>query len=231
MADWHPNSTQLAGFRVIVLAQTPRAGEHSALTSPVLEAEEAMADVVRAVVANGGQVTVFGDQALAMIALVAAGEYTTARLQEKEQEPPVFAYISAGTDGMDVAFVPFPTFGIGGFESMKEPLTLLADRAGNADAMVIIGSGTPDSIRTFRQSARSNAPVFAIAATGGLAAAIATGDTQDAKFVRVLDREIEENDEWSLKDDDQEPMLPPVALAAQRLIDELLRSRDRAVKR
>lgn len=242
MDQWHPNDQLLKGLHVVVVAGTPQEFEHSALSSSVLEAEEAVADIVRAVVAHGGAVSVFGDESLAMIALTVAGEYTTPQTGEVSETPRVFAVLPrrgeedpAAAEGGD-PFDVFRKFGIGSFERMVDPIELLQHRAGNASAMVVIGECPERAIETFRKYA-GNAPVFSIAASGGLAKALADGEVKDAKGVRALDREIAQDPRYALKqeglDDPENPerVLPPVALAAQRVIEELLNARERSNER
>jgi hypothetical protein len=240
--QWNPDSRSLQGLEVVVFARTPREAEHSALSSEVLEAEEAVADIVRAVVAHGGVVTLFGDESLAMVALTVAGEYTTPQLQEEREAPRVLTFIPSreeagvsreeGGDPFDV----FGRFGIGSFERVGNPVRLLADRAGTAAAMVIVGDAPERAIATFREHAKG-APVFAIAASGGLARAVADGYVKEADGVRALDREIEDDPRYALKrdvvegDENRERVLPPVALAAQRLVEELRDTKGRSNER
>src|SRR5262249_56185707 len=86
--EWEASAGGLAGAGVIVLAGIPQVERTlDQLTSPVLEAEEAVVSVVRALLIEGCAVTVVGASSLALLATVVAGEYAEPRLDDRARRP------------------------------------------------------------------------------------------------------------------------------------------------
>jgi len=56
-------------------------------TADAIETEEAVISLVRAIVGNGGRVTLIAPSSLALLAAVVAGEFATPQLEESRERP------------------------------------------------------------------------------------------------------------------------------------------------
>jgi hypothetical protein len=220
---WQPRGGGLEGKTVLVLAETPSAETPNMPSSAVLEAEEAVISLVRAIMAEGGRVRLVADESLAMLASIVAGEYTEPFLDERGERPapPLSVFITAGQADRE-SFAPLQRLGYAN-------VAFHEDVQWSADALVCIGRGTPRDVTRFVEQSGANTPVFTVRASGGGASTI-SGHDLPHRFVRIRTIDTEIEFEWPLPGDGDEQTrerpLPPVTLAMQRLVQALMNDRD-----
>jgi len=237
MKPWLPATNRLEGKRILILAEVPdtaaREGRERP-TSPVLEAEEAVATLVRAIVAEGGEVRLIGDTSLALLAGVVAGEYAVAELQEGQDTVPRLSVIvqrleNEAQDPLD----RLEALGSVRVNRMGDMRAALREFAGGSDAMVCVGSGSPDDVEVFRRTNGADRAVFVLAATGGGAARMS--ELAESYRIDVADRAVEReaplpqagDDVFGSETLDEGDPLPPMALTAQWIVDRLIRGSER----
>ena len=221
-AEWSPLRNRLSGKHLVVLAAMPDIDRSR--TADAIETEEAVISLVRAIVGNGGRVTLIAPSSLALLAAVVAGEFATPQLEESRERPePAITVVITDTDGLDGAFEHLSTIGYVSARTGDRGKAL-RDLAGRADALVCAGDGSVEEVEAFQKARSARAPVFALAAPQG-------GSTELAEVPGVIVADWQVNREAPLFDDirrdefDREleaPPLPPLALAAQWIVERLI---------
>jgi hypothetical protein len=229
---WMPRADRLDGRYVLVLAETPRPrpSEHPALQSDVLEAEEAVMSLVRAVLSEGGTVMLRADPALAILAAVVAGEYARPYVEDRrEARAPQLSLVVQERDMASADVERLEQLGLASIVA-DEGSKALFDRASGAAAMVCVGTGSAEEVAMFREFTRG-APVFVMGSTGGGARELASAESGET--FDVIDASVDaetrvrrERDDRSDRDLDDTP-LPPVTLSAQVIVERLLSERRR----
>jgi hypothetical protein len=234
--NWSPRRDRLRGKHVVVLAAMPdaervesaiaRDGASPLPSSPALETEEAVISLVRAIVGDGGRVTVIAPSSLAFLASVVAGEYVVPQLEETPEPPSsVVSIVVTDMDGVDSEFRHLAAIGYVSVTAGNKRRALV-DNGKLADALVCAGDGSVEDVIAFQQATNFEAPVFAFSATGGASARLS--ESRDVDVIaaeRLVDDEAPLPREESTRDDRSlEPEirpLPAVALTAQWIVERL----------
>jgi hypothetical protein len=232
---WRPLRGRLGGKHVILIAALPaiEMAREPVLTSPVLETEEAVVSLVRAVVGAGGRVTVIAESSLAVLAGVVAGEYAVAQVDESPARwESAVTLVVTDRDEEDEED-PLGHLSAIGYVSVSREgkKSALLERSRFADALVCAGDNSAADVTTFREANRTGAPVFTIAATGDRARALAETSRAvlaDVEVDRLAKLPTDESHTEANALERETSALPPVALTAQWIVEQLLnRSEDR----
>lgn len=231
---WTPRRGRLEGTRVAIFALVPQqeAGDNPDVyrSSPIVEAEEAVISFLRAVLAEGGDVTLIADEPLALLGAMVAGEYVEPFLDEQRERPP--ARLTIFTEPRHDENDPFTHLERLGQARVSGSRTF--DGAIDAidfdtRAVVLIGRADSRAIRLLGERA-PKALFFAIDASGTRV----PGDLRQQFGIRIIDEEAREqnplfsSEERRFEDErhDQEPRyefeFPPIALAAQLIVQRLV---------
>jgi hypothetical protein len=219
----------LKGRRVLVVARTPTQDT----AASVLETEEAVVDMVRAIVAEGGVVDLVADSSLALLGAMTAGEYFRPEPAEpsSERDRPIRASVRVHVlDEDDSGLEAFATMGQVELGMRGEDeVRAVRELSGNSAGLICIGMGRFDAcVETFREQS-GGADVFSMGATGRDAR-----ELHEKMGVEVLDLELgaeepprssrrqldHEHDRGDETDRPIQPEFefPPLMLAAQVIV-------------
>jgi hypothetical protein len=236
MADWSPQRKRLNGKHVVLFAAMPHVEGSSEgklrdrvlPSSPELETEEAVISLVRAILGDGGRITVVAPAPLAFLASVVAGEFATPRLDENPEtrQRAVTVVVDEGDD----AFAHLDRIGYVAV-NVNDQMTALLANSNNADALVCIGDVSTENVATFQKHNDSVTPVFAFAATGQLAARLTDSGVKTIVADRMVESEapLPRRDPDSRDDfaDEFESPLPALPLAAQWIVERIIQGEPR----
>lgn len=224
MSEWLPLRNRLLGRHVIALAALPRVEATAAgqITSRVLETEEAIAALVRAVVAEGGTLTLVADESLGLFASVVAGEYVEPFLEETRERPPMaLSILIPGEGEADAEWMrQLHEIGYADAKIVESAVQAVRQVGRTADALIFLGAASPDAVKAFRDINQVSAPVFVLKAT--LDPDINVENLGDVEMPDLI-----ADDESRLPEDNRvtaepEVALPPITLAMQLIVDRLI---------
>lgn len=226
MSEWVPLRNRLSGRHVIALAVLPRVNATASghITSRVLETEEAITALVRAVVAEGGALTLVADESLSLFASVVAGEYVEPFLEETREQPPVALSIRIPGEGQaDVEWMQrLHEIGYAEVKFVESAVNAVRQVGRTADALIFLGAASPDAVKVFREINQVSAPVFVVAAT--LDPDINVENLGDIELLDLITaREAPLPEGGRVTDaDEREVSLPPIVLTMQLIVDRLV---------
>ena len=226
MSEWLPRRKRLLGRHVIALAVLPRVGAtvSGQITSRVLETEEAIAALVRAVVAEGGALTLVADESLGLFASVVAGEYVEPFLEETRERPPVPLSVRIpGAGEVDAEWMKrLHEIGYAEVKFVESAVETVRQVGRTADALILLGAASPDAVEVFREINEVRAPVFALVATLDPDINVESlGDINLPDLVAAREAPLPEQNRITDADEREVP-LPPIALTMQLIVDRLI---------
>jgi hypothetical protein len=226
---WTPARHRLRGQRVAICAFSPyehsvgrESVEETYRSSRILETEEAVVSYLRAMLANGAEVTLLADEPLALLAGVVAGEYVEPFLEEQNERPAPQLTIVAETieEGAD----PLQQFEALGYARVQRRSSPSDEIDRDTRAILLAGNIREVDVERLRERA-PNATLFAIASSGVYV---------QSESVRYIDVQVRE--EHPLRAQRQSPLdramaeepepawefeYPPIVLAAQLIAQQL----------
>jgi hypothetical protein len=225
MNEWFPLRNRLSGRHVIALAVLPRVNATAAgqISSPVLETEEAIAALVRAVIAEGGELTLVADESLGLFAGVVAGEYVEPFLEETREQPPsALSILIPGEGEADAEWMRrLHEIGYAEVKIVESEVRAMRQVGRTADALIFLGAASPDAVKVFREINEVRAPVFVLRAT--LDPDINVEDLGDIEMPDLIaEREAPLPEKNRDTDAESEVRLPPIALTMQLIVDRLI---------